>query len=175
MFLTDFSLILSIFLLIILSKCSYFSFFISFCLILSSIFLSECLYLFNISGVVKFSVKSNIFFHYQLVFYIHLELLFQKTSYINTLYKNAMTYIFVNCVFENIMFYYFLRIYDVIKIIVISCFFVHCVFKKMTYFYYFCLSVLIMMTYFLLIAYLKISYLCISYYIIFINPTIKII
>ena len=29
---------------------------------------------------------------------------------------------FINCVFENVMFLLFLRIYDVIKIIVTSCF-----------------------------------------------------
>ena len=37
---------------------------------------------------------------------------------------------FVDCVFENVMFYYFLRIYDVIKIIVMTCFFVNCVFEN---------------------------------------------
>ena len=37
---------------------------------------------------------------------------------------------FVNCVFKNIMFLLFLRIYDIIKIIVITCFFVNCVFEN---------------------------------------------
>ena len=40
---------------------------------------------------------------------------------------------FANCVFKNVMFYYFLRIYDVIKIIVISCFLL-IAYSKMTYF-----------------------------------------
>ena len=84
----------------------------------------------RISGVVKFSVKSSIFFYYQLIFYIHLDLLFRKTSYINRLYKNMMTYFFVNCVFENVMFYYLLLIYDVIKIIMMTYFFVNCVFEN---------------------------------------------
>ena len=53
-------------------------------------------------------------------------------SYINRLYKKVMTDFFINCVFENIMFYYFLLIYDIIKIIV--------------------------MTYFLIIAYLKMTF-----------------
>ena len=43
---------------------------------------------------------------------------------------------FANCVFENDMFYYFLRIYDVIKIIVMTCFLL-IAYLKMTYFYYF--------------------------------------
>ena len=136
MFLTEFSLILSIFLLNILSKFSYFSFIISFSLILLSTFLSECLYLFKISGLLKCSVKSKIFFHYQLVFYILLVLQFQNLSYINRLYKNMASCFFINCVFKNIMFYYFLRIYDVIKIIVMTCFLL-IAYLKMTYFYYF--------------------------------------
>ena len=89
-YITDFSLILSIFLLIILSKLSYFSFIFSFFEILSSIFLSVFLYLFRISGVLKFSVKSNIFFHYQLIFYMLMVLSLQTMSYINRLYKNVM-------------------------------------------------------------------------------------
>ena len=81
---------------------------------------------------------------------------------------------FVNCVFKNDMFLLFLRIYDVIKIIVMTRFSL-IAYLKMTCFYYFCGFVIIMMTYFLLIAYLKMSCLCIFYYIIFINPTIEII
>ena len=41
-----------------------------------------------------------------------------------------MSCFFANCVFKNDMFYYFLRIYDVIKIIVISYFFANSVFKN---------------------------------------------
>ena len=37
---------------------------------------------------------------------------------------------FTNCVFENDMFYYVSRIYDVIKIIAMSCFFVNCVLEN---------------------------------------------
>ena len=37
---------------------------------------------------------------------------------------------FVNCVSKNIMFLLFLRIYDIIKIIVISYFLLNCVFKN---------------------------------------------
>ena len=66
-----------------------------------------CLYLFKISGVVKFSVKSNIFFHYQLVFYNHLDLLFQKTSYINRLYKNMMTCFLLIAYLKMTCFHYF--------------------------------------------------------------------
>ena len=72
------------------------------------------------------------------------------------------------------MFLLFLRIYDVIKIIVIS-YFLLIAYLKMTCFYYFCGFVIIVMTYILLIAYLKMSYLCMFYYIIFIDIAIKII
>ena len=82
--------------------------------------------------------------------------------------------IFINCVFENVIFLLLLRIYDIIKLIMMTCFLL-IAYLKMTYFYYFCLFVIIMMTYFLSIAYLKMTYLCIFYYIIFINPTIKFI
>ena len=37
---------------------------------------------------------------------------------------------FVNCVFENVIFSLFLRIYDVIELIMITCFFVNCVFEN---------------------------------------------
>ena len=37
---------------------------------------------------------------------------------------------FVNCVFKNVIFSLFSRIYDVIKIIMMTCFFVNCVFKN---------------------------------------------
>ena len=37
---------------------------------------------------------------------------------------------FANCVFENVMFLLFLRIYDVIKIIVITSFFVNYIFEN---------------------------------------------
>ena len=47
-----------------------------------------------------------------------------------------MTYFFINCIFKNDMFLLFLRIYDVIKLIVITCFFL-IAYLKMTYFYYF--------------------------------------
>ena len=33
-----------------------------------------------------------------------------------------MTYFFINYIFKNVMFLLFLRIYDVMKVIVISCF-----------------------------------------------------
>ena len=85
-----------------------------------------------------------------------------------------MKYFFANCVFKNDMFSLFLRIYDVIKAIVISCFLL-IVYLKMTCFYHICLFVIIMMAYFLLIAYLKMTYLGIFYYIIFINPSIEIV
>ena len=85
-----------------------------------------------------------------------------------------MTCFFANCVFENVIFSLFSRIYDVMKIIMMTCFLL-IAYLKMTYFYNFFEFVIIMMTYFLLIAYLKMAYLCIFYYIIFINPTIKII
>ena len=79
---------------------------------------------------------------------------------------------FVNCVFENVMFSLFSKIYDVMKIIMMTCFLL-IAYLKMTYFYYFCEFVIIIISCFLIIAYLKMS--CIFYYIIFINPTIKII
>ena len=85
-----------------------------------------------------------------------------------------MTYILLNCVFKNDMFLLFLRIYDVLKIIAISCFLL-IAYLKMTCFYYFCEFIIIVMTYILLIAYLKMTYLCILYYIVFVYPTIKII
>ena len=43
---------------------------------------------------------------------------------------------FVNCVFENDIFLLFLRIYDVIKIIMMACFLL-IAYLKMTYFYYY--------------------------------------
>ena len=43
---------------------------------------------------------------------------------------------FVNCVFKNDIFSLFSRIFDVIKIIVMSCFLL-IAYLKMTYFYYF--------------------------------------
>ena len=97
------------------------------------------------------------------------------------------------------MFLLFLRIYDVIKIIMMTCFllitylkitcfyyfcgfviimmtyFLLITYLKITCFYYFCGFVIIMMTYFLLIVYMKMSYLCIFYYIIFIDIAIEII
>ena len=84
-----------------------------------------------------------------------------------------MTCFLVNCVFKNDIFLLFLRIYDVIKIIVMTCFLI-IAYLKITFSYYFCEFVIIMMTYFLLIAYLKMTYLGIFYYIIFINPTVEI-
>ena len=80
---------------------------------------------------------------------------------------------FATCLFKNDMFYYFLRIYDVIKIIMMICFLL-IAYLKMTCFYYFCGFVIIVMTYFSLIAYLKMTYLCIFYDFVFINPAIKI-
>ena len=82
--------------------------------------------------------------------------------------------IFINCIFKNDMFLLFLRIYDVIKLIVMT-YFLLIAYLKMTYFYYFLRIRNFMVTYFLLIPYLKMSYLCIFYYIVFINPTIKFI
>ena len=82
--------------------------------------------------------------------------------------------IFINCIFENDMFLLLLRIYDVMKIIVMT-YFLLIAYLKMTCFLLFCLFVIIMMSYFLLIAYLKMTYLCMFYYIVFIDPTIKII
>ena len=67
---------------------------------------------------------------------------------------------FANCVFENDIFLLFLRIYDVIKIIVMTCFLLIAYLK---------------MTCFLLITYLKMTYLCIFYNVVFINPAIKIV
>ena len=81
---------------------------------------------------------------------------------------------FANCVFKNDMFSLFSRIYDVMKIIMMTCFLL-IAYLKMTYFYYFCEFVIIMMTYFLLIAYLKMTYLCIFYNVVFINPAIKLV
>ena len=43
---------------------------------------------------------------------------------------------FINYIFKNVMFLLFLRIYDVMKVIVISCFLL-IAYLKMTYFYYF--------------------------------------
>ena len=63
---------------------------------------------------------------------------------------------FASCEFENGIFLLFLRIYDVIKSIMIT-YFLLIAYLKMTYFYYFCGFVIIMMTYFLLIAYLKMT------------------
>ena len=85
-----------------------------------------------------------------------------------------MTYFFINCVCKNDIFSLFSRIYDVIKMIVMTCFLI-IAYLKITCFYYFCEFVIIMMSCFLLIAYLKMTYLCIFYNIVFINPTIKII
>ena len=45
---------------------------------------------------------------------------------------------FVNCVFENFMFSLFSRIYDVMKIIMMTCFLL-IAYLKMTCFYYFLL------------------------------------
>ena len=81
---------------------------------------------------------------------------------------------FANCVFKNDMFSLFSRIYDVIKIIVMTCFLL-IAYLKMTYFYHFSEFVIIMISCFLIIAYLKMTYLCIFYNVVFINPTIKII
>ena len=86
---------------------------------------------------------------------------------------------FINCIFENVIFLLFLRIYDVIKIIVMSCFLL-IAYLKIPYFLLFLrirnsFHKIIMTTCFLLIAYLKMTYLCIFYYTIFIDPTIEII
>ena len=48
-----------------------------------------------------------------------------------------MTCFFINCVFKNDIFLLFLRIYDVIKIIVMT-YFLLIAYLKMTCFYYFC-------------------------------------
>ena len=85
-----------------------------------------------------------------------------------------MTYILLNCVFKNDIFLLFLRIYDVIKTIVMTCFLLIAYLKR-TYFYYFCGLAIIMISCFLLITYLKMTCLCIFYNIVFINPTIEII
>ena len=53
---------------------------------------------------------------------------------------------FANCVFKNDIFLLFSRIYDVMKIILMSCFLL-IPYLKMTYFYYFCELVIIMMIY----------------------------
>ena len=55
---------------------------------------------------------------------------------------------FINCVFENDMFYYFLRIYDVMKLIMMT-YFLLIVYLKMTCFYYFSQIRNFMMTCFL--------------------------
>ena len=81
---------------------------------------------------------------------------------------------FANCVFKNVIFSLFSRIYDVIKIIVIS-YFLLIAYLKMSYYYYFCEFVIIMISCFLLIAYLKMTCLCIFYNIVFIDPTVKLV
>ena len=81
---------------------------------------------------------------------------------------------FVNCVFENDIFLLFSRVYDIIKIIVMT-YFLLIAYLKMTYFLFF---LQIRNNYddmFLLIAYLKMTYLCMFYYIVFIDPTIEIV
>ena len=55
-----------------------------------------------------------------------------------------MTHFFVNCVFENVMFLLFSRIYDVIKIIAMT-YFLLIAYLRMTCFYYFCGFVIIVM------------------------------
>ena len=50
-----------------------------------------------------------------------------------------MSCFFINCVFENVMFYYFLPIYDVIKIIVMTCVLL-IVYLKMTFLLFFAAS-----------------------------------
>ena len=81
---------------------------------------------------------------------------------------------FINCVFKNDMFFIIMLIYDVMKVIVITCFLL-IAYLKMTCFCYFCLFVINMMTCFSLIAYLKMTCLCMFYYIVFIDIAIKII
>ena len=81
---------------------------------------------------------------------------------------------FANCVFENDIFLSFSRIYDVIKIIVMT-YFLLIAYLKMTYFADLQCHKIITMSCFLLIAYLKMTYLCIFYNVVFIDPTIKII
>ena len=83
-------------------------------------------------------------------------------------YFLLITYLKMTC------FYYFLRIHDIIKIIVMT-YFLLIAYLKMTCFYYFLRIRNFMTTYFLLIAYLKMTYLCIFYNVVFIDPTIKII
>ena len=85
-----------------------------------------------------------------------------------------MSCFFVNCVFENDMFLLLLRIYDVMKIIMMA-YILLIAYLKMSYFYYFCGFVIFIITYFLLITYLKMTCLGIFYNVVFINPTIKII
>ena len=80
----------------------------------------------------------------------------------------------VNCVFKNDIFLLFLRIYDVIKIIMMTYFFVNCVFENDM----FSLFLRIRNNYddiFFVNCVFKNDILCIFYYIIFINPTIEII
>ena len=72
------------------------------------------------------------------------------------------------------MFYYFLRICDVMKLIVMT-YFLLIAYLKMTCFLLFLFIRNFMISCFLLIAYLKMTYLCIFYNIVFVNPTIKII
>ena len=89
-----------------------------------------------------------------------------------------MTYFLLIAYLKMTYFLLFLRIYDVIKIIMMT-YFSLIAYLKMTYFLLFSriydVIKIIMMKYFLLIAYLKMTYLCMFYNVIFTNPTIKII
>ena len=82
--------------------------------------------------------------------------------------------IFINCVFKNDIFLLFLRIYDVMKIIMMT-YILLIAYLKCHIFIIFADFVIIMMSCFLLITYLKMTRLGIFYNVVFINPTIKII
>ena len=81
---------------------------------------------------------------------------------------------FVNCVFENDMFLLFLRIYDVMKVIVITCFSL-IAYLKMTCFYYFLRIRNNCDDMFFVNCVFENDISCIFYNLVFINPTIKII
>ena len=81
---------------------------------------------------------------------------------------------FVNCVFKNDMFFIITLIYDVMKVIVITCFFINCVFENDIIL----LFLRVRNNYddmFFANCVFENDILCMFYYIIFINPTIKII
>ena len=85
-----------------------------------------------------------------------------------------MTYFLLIAYLKMSCFYYFLRIYDVIKLIAITYFFL-IVYLEMSCFFIILRIRNFKMTYFLLIPYLKMTCLGMFYNIVFINPTIKFI